>query len=106
MQTGCKPDRPTNEQIPEAYQIFLEIICFRSEEPWVIFSNGAFVGRPETGMRYFDSSHDASTPILDHYTGVGEVLAVHELDRVIRRVEERYSSKTRDIVFPRRCQKQ
>jgi hypothetical protein len=52
------------------------------EEPWVIFSNGAFVGRPETGMRYFDAGRDSRDPILDHYTGVGEVLAVHALDRV------------------------
>src|SRR5260221_12512536 len=51
-------------------------------EPWVIFSNAAFVGRPETGMRYYDSTRDKSSFILDHYTGVGEVLAVHELDRV------------------------
>src|SRR5581483_10917124 len=42
------------------------------------------VGRPETGMRYFDALHDSRDHdvILDHYTGVGEVLAVHELDRV------------------------
>jgi len=52
------------------------------EEPWVIFSNGAFVGRPETGMRYFNADRDSPSHILDHYTGVGEVLAVHELDRV------------------------
>jgi len=52
------------------------------EEPWVIFSNGAFVGRPETGMRYFDAARDSRNLILDHYTGVGEVLAVHDLDRV------------------------
>jgi len=52
------------------------------EEPWVIFSNGAFVGRPETGMRYFDAARDSRDLILDHYTGVGEVLAVHELDHV------------------------
>ncbi len=50
------------------------------EEPWVIFSNAAFVGRPETGMRYFNSHEDAKTPVYDHYTGVGEVLAVHSLD--------------------------
>ena len=50
------------------------------EEPWVIFSNAPFVGRPNTGMRYYDAAKDAKTPILDHYTGVGEVLAVHSLD--------------------------
>jgi hypothetical protein len=50
--------------------------------PWVIFSNAAFVGRPETGMRYLDPARDAHRLILDHYTGVGEVLAVHELDKV------------------------
>src|SRR6266566_4720962 len=52
------------------------------EVPKVIFSNGAFVGRPETGMRYFDAARDSRDLILDHYTGVGEVLAVHDLDRV------------------------
>ena len=52
------------------------------EEPWVIFSNAAFVGRPDTGMRYYDAAKDGKAPILDHYTGVGEVLAVHDLDQV------------------------
>ena len=52
------------------------------EEPWVIFSNAAFVGRPETGMRYLNSRKDATTRVYDHYTGVGEVLAVHALDEV------------------------
>jgi hypothetical protein len=33
-------------------------------------------------MRYFDAVRDPSDKILDHYTGVGEVLAIHELDRV------------------------
>lgn len=51
-------------------------------EPLVIYSNGAFVGRPETGMRYFDPARDSKTQIWDHYTGVGEVLAIHELDQV------------------------
>ena len=46
-------------------------------EPWLIFSNAAFVGRPETGMRYYNSAEDAKRQIWDHYTGVGEVLAVH-----------------------------
>jgi len=52
------------------------------EEPWVIFSNAAFVGRPETGMRYYNASQDANATAYDHYTGVGEVLAVHSLDEV------------------------
>src|SRR5438094_7537173 len=33
-------------------------------------------------MRYFDAARDSRDLILDHYTGVGEVLAVHDLDRV------------------------
>lgn len=52
-----------------------------SDEPWVIFSNAEFAGRPETGMHYFNPVTDKGQPILDHYTGVGEVLAIHELDR-------------------------
>jgi len=52
------------------------------EEPWVIFSNAAFVGRPETGMRYYNSGQDSKSAVYDHYTGVGEVLAIHALDDV------------------------
>jgi hypothetical protein len=51
-----------------------------AEEPWVIFSNAAFVGRPETGMRYYNSLQDSKSSVYDHYTGVGEVLAIHALD--------------------------
>jgi hypothetical protein len=50
------------------------------EEPWVIYSNAAFVGRPETGMRYYNSRQDSKNAVYDHYTGVGEVLAIHALD--------------------------
>ena len=56
------------------------------DAPWVIFSNAAFVGRPETGMRYLDPTRDSRDLILDHYTGVGEVLAVHELDQVFNQL--------------------
>lgn len=52
------------------------------QEPLVIFSNAAFVGRPETGLRYFKAQTDSRTAVRDHYTGVGEVLAVHSLDQV------------------------
>ena len=68
--------------VPTAYQIFWHGFFNSPQQPWVIFSNGSFVGRPETGMRYFNPSTDAHAFILDYYTGVGEVLAIHQLDRV------------------------
>lgn len=52
------------------------------EEPLVIYSNAEFVGRPETGLRYFQPGTDTNSQILDHYTGVGEVMAIHELDAI------------------------
>jgi hypothetical protein len=67
---------------PAAFRVFWNGFVSGQEEPWVVFSNAAFVGRPETGMRYYDTVKDKGSFILDHYTGVGEVLAVHELDRV------------------------
>ena len=71
-----------SEVAPAAFRVFWNGFVSGQEEPWVIFSNAAFVGRPETGMRYYDGGKDKGSFILDHYTGVGEVLAVHELDRV------------------------
>jgi len=71
-----------DEVAPAAFRVFWNGFVSGQEEPWVIFSNAAFVGRPETGMRYYDTVKDKGSFILDHYTGVGEVLAVHELDRV------------------------
>jgi hypothetical protein len=68
--------------IPAAFPTFWKGFLTGTEEPWVIFSNARFAGRPDVGMRYYVPSRDAGEPILDHYTGVGEVLAVHELDRV------------------------
>jgi hypothetical protein len=68
--------------VPGVYTRFWRAFVSTPEEPWVIFSNGAFVGRPETGMRYFDPARDSRDVILDHYTGVGEVLAMHALDQV------------------------
>jgi len=73
------PDR-ASDPAPAAFATFWKNFVSGPEEPWVIFSNGAFVGRPETGMRYFDPVRDSRDQILEHYTGVGEVLAVHALD--------------------------
>ena len=71
-----------SQAVPVAYQIFWSPFVTGPQQPWVIFSNGSFVGRPETGMRYFNPKADSRAFILDHYTGVGEVLAIHQLDHV------------------------
>jgi hypothetical protein len=63
------------------------------QQPWVIFSNAQFVGRPDTGMRYFDGKRDGKATTLDHYTGVGEVLAVHALDNVFGQLKEQLRVK-------------
>jgi len=69
-------------EAPAQFRIFWKGFITGPEEPWAIFSNAQFVGEPTFGMRYFDAKRDAKTPILDHYTGVGEVLAIHNLDLV------------------------
>jgi hypothetical protein len=76
IQSGAK------ESAPAVYQVFWNRFVTGPQPPWVIFSNANFVGRPQTNMRYFNPSTDSREVILDHYTGVGEVLAIHELDRV------------------------
>jgi hypothetical protein len=81
------------EPVPAAFRVFWKGFTSGPEEPWVVFSNAAFIGRPETGMRYRDAARDAGAPILDHYTGVGEVLAVHELDRVFSLLHRRIRVK-------------
>jgi len=81
------------DPVPAAFRVFWKGFTTGPEEPWVVFSNAAFIGRPETGMRYRDAKRDAGAPILDHYTGVGEVLAVHELDRVFSLLRRRIRVK-------------
>ena len=78
---------------PAAFHVFWKRFISGPEEPWVIFSNAAFIGRPETGMRYYEAAHDSRNAILDHYTGVGEVLAIHELDHVFGLLHHRIRVK-------------
>jgi hypothetical protein len=68
---------------PAAMRVFWNGFVSGSDEPWVIFSNAKFVGRPDSGLRYYDSGKDLKNiTIFDQYTGVGEVLAVHALDHL------------------------
>ncbi len=69
--------------VPVAFHVFWKGFLTGPQEPWVIFSNAAFVGRPYIGMRYYNRTRDSGAVITDHYTGVGEVLAVHALDTVL-----------------------
>ncbi len=48
-------------------------------EPLVIFSTPRFVGSHLTGMRYYQSPADSGQPVIDTYTGISEVFAVHAL---------------------------
>jgi hypothetical protein len=76
------PAGPETKPAAAALQTFWKPFLDRPEEPLIVFSNAAFVGRPETGMRYYNPGQDSRDSIWDHYTGVGEVLAVHNLDQV------------------------
>jgi hypothetical protein len=79
--------------VPVAFHVFWRGFLTGPQEPWVIFSNAAFVGRPYTGMRYYNRAKDSSALILDHYTGVGEVLAVHALDGLFERLRQQIRVK-------------
>lgn len=76
------------EAVAPALRVFWQGFVNGPQEPWIIFSNGAFVGRPETGLRYFNPAQDSRQSILDHYTGVGEVLAVYDLDHVFSQLHK------------------
>jgi len=70
------------ESAAASLQVFWKPFLHSPDEPWVVFSNAAFFGRPETGIRYYNPARDPADAVWDHYTGVGEVLAVHNLDEV------------------------
>jgi hypothetical protein len=82
-----------SESAPRAFQIFWKPFLAGPDESWVIFSNGSFVGRAETGLRYYNPARDSNHIIDDHYTGVGEVLAVHNLDQVFRQLQSQIRVK-------------
>jgi len=87
------PSAHASEPTSAAFQSFWKPFLTGPEEPWVVFSNAAFVGRPETGMRYYNSGHDPEGSVWDHYTGVGEVLAVHNLDQVFSALHQQLRVK-------------
>jgi hypothetical protein len=88
-------NRPGNvdESAPAVFRVFWHPFATGPDSPWVIFSNGAFIGRPETGLRYFDPARDSREGISDHYTGVGEVIAVYDLTQVFTQLHRQIRVK-------------
>lgn len=72
----------TGDSAPVAFRTFWGPFLSSAQDAWIIFSNAAFVGRPETGLRYFNAQRDSKVHVFDDYTGVGEVLSIHNLDHV------------------------
>lgn len=91
--TTRKTPAAAQETAPAEFQQFWGRFLSSPEEPWVVFSNAEFVGRPETGMRYYNKSRDGDAQLWDHYTGVGEVLSVHDLDQVFSTLHRRIRVK-------------
>ena len=82
-----------DDSAPAAYRVFWHSFVAGPDAPWVIFSNGAFVGRPEIGLRYFNPARDSREIITDNYTGVGEVLAVYNLNQVFTQLHHQIRVK-------------
>lgn len=89
---GSRPPVQASEA-PAAYRIFWNGFLNGPDEPLVIFSNAAFVGLPDVGVRYYDPQRDRGQKIFDHYTGVGEVLAVHSLDYAFDQLHQKIRVK-------------
>ncbi|MGA2186065.1 MAG: helix-turn-helix domain-containing protein [Bryobacteraceae bacterium] len=70
----------TQETVAPVLRDFWKVFLNQTEDPWIIFSNAAFVGNPVTGLRYLKPGIDDSQHMFDDYTGTGEVLGIHELD--------------------------
>jgi hypothetical protein len=96
-QSSFRPSADISASVPKAapqpLRDFWQPFLTGSDEPWVVFSNAAFVGRPETGIRYYVPGKDARDRIWDHYTGVGEVLAIHSLDQTFEKLGRRIRVK-------------
>jgi hypothetical protein len=84
--TSASTREQRGRELEPALQNFWAPLLDHPGEPLVVFSNAEFVGRAETGIRYFNPEVDAREQILDHYTGVGEVVAAFELTRLFGRL--------------------
>jgi len=84
---------PTAQVVPVSIRTFWEPFLKDSEAPFVIFSNAQFIGSPITGMRYYDPARDSRERISQHYTGIGEVMGVEELEGLFLSMGRRFQTK-------------
>jgi hypothetical protein len=80
-------------RLPTAFQTFWSPFLRGPDEPMVVFSNAVFVGHGDTGLRYFDPSRDSRDQVTQHYTGVGELVGVLDLDRIFQQTGGRFRIK-------------
>ncbi len=52
------------------------------DPPVLIYSNARFLGDSKTGLRYAPAGASSSEPVVDNYTGIGELASVYELTRL------------------------
>jgi hypothetical protein len=52
------------------------------DPPVVIYSNARFLGDSKTGLRYAPAGASSTEPVVDNYTGIGELASVYELTRL------------------------
>ena len=83
----------TAQVAPASIQTFWGPFLQGSEAPFVIYSNAQFIGNPITGMRYYDPARDSRDHISQHYTGIGEVMGVEELEGLFLRMGRQFQTK-------------
>ncbi len=83
----------TAQAVPAELRTFWGPFLQGSEVPFVVFSNAQFVGSPSTGMRYYDPSKDSRDQVSQHYSGIGEVMGVEELEGLFLRMGRHFQIK-------------
>ena len=85
--------RSVASQPQSSLEQFWEPFLHGPQEPFVVFKNASLVGDAQTGMRRFDPARDNPNRLVEHYTGIGEVMGVLELDQVFHRFGRQFRVK-------------
>jgi hypothetical protein len=73
--------RPTPLANKSAVEVFWAPFL-SGDPPVVIYSNARFLGDSKTGLRYAPAGGSSTEPVVDNYTGIGELASVYELTRL------------------------